>query len=217
MGINNLTECILSDEEIIGRIVAGEKYLYEKLIRRFNTRLYRICMSIVNDDAEAEDVMQSAYINAYLHLSGFRGTSSFATWLTRILINESILHKKKKMKRLQLAADELPQHTHSETPLKTMINKELKGLLEQAVANLPEKYRMVFVMREVQELSTSETMELLEIGESNVKIRLARAKEMLRAELKPYCQFNEIYDFHLIRCDRIVNYVFDELQISRQI
>jgi len=215
MEMINLKESTFSDEEIIEKIVAGEKYLYEILIRKFNTRLYRICMSIVNDDAEAEDVMQTAYINAYLHLSSFRGTSSFATWLTRILINESILHKKKKLRRLQVVADEVPQKTHSETPLNAMMNKELKGLLEQAVANLPEKYKMVFVMREVQELSTSETMEILGIGESNVKIRLSRAKEMLRAELRPYCQFNQIYDFNLIRCDRIVNFVFSELQIAR--
>lgn len=210
----NLKE--LSDAEIIDKIVAGEKYLYESLIRKFNTRLYRICMSILNDDAEAEDVMQTAYINAYMHLPDFRRTSSFSTWLTRILINESILQKKKKMKRLQMMADEPSQNAHSETPLKTMMNKELKGLLEQAVAKLPEKYRMVFVMREVEELSTSETMEILEIGESNVKIRLARAKEMLRSELKPYWQFNQMYDFNLVRCDRIVNYVFNELQITRR-
>jgi len=211
----DLKESTFSDEEIIGRVLSGEKYLYELLIRKFNTRLYRICMSIVNDDMEAEDVMQTAYINAYLHLSGFQGKASFATWLTRILINESLLHNKKKLRRLQLASNEVTEKIHNNTPLKEMMNKELKEMLEDAVAKLPEKYRMVFVMREVQELSTSETMELLNIGESNVKIRLARAKEMLRTELKPYYQFNQMYDFNLVRCDRIVNFVFKELQISR--
>ena len=207
-------ESTISDEEIIGRVLSGEKYMYELLIRRFNTRLYRICMSIVNDDMEAEDVMQTAYINAYLNLSGFQGKASFATWLTRILINESLLHNKKKLRRQQLATTEVTEKGHNNTPLKEMMNKELKEMLEEAVAKLPEKYRMVFVMREVQELSTSETMEILNIGESNVKIRLARAKEMLRTELKPYYQFNQMYDFNLVRCDRIVNFVFRELEIA---
>src|SRR5690606_41401055 len=87
---------ILSDEEIITEILNGETYLYETLIRKFNSRLYRISMSIVNDDKEAEDIMQISYLNAYRQLANFKHNSSFSTWLTRILINESLLHKKRK-------------------------------------------------------------------------------------------------------------------------
>ena len=99
----------------------------------------------------------------------------------------------------------------NDTPLKTLMNKELKTILENAVSALPEKYRMVFVMREIQEMSTNETMEVLSLGESNVKIRLTRAKEMLRDELSGYFRSNQIFDFHLTRCDRISNYVMSRI------
>ncbi len=96
------TKNLISDEEIIGRITKGEKHLYENLIRKYNARLFRIAMSIINDDVEAEDIMQTAYINAYLQLSAFNQKSSFGTWLTRILINESLLHKKRKERFAQV-------------------------------------------------------------------------------------------------------------------
>lgn len=209
---NHIDTSTLSDEEIVDRILKGEKYLYENLIRKYNSRLYRISMSIVNDDMEAEDVMQTAYINAYLQLSGFKRKSSFSTWLTRILINESLLRKKKIIRGLQLAADQTKTDYHNETPLKNLMNKELKTLLEKAVSNLPEKYRLVFVMREIQEMSTNETMEILDLGESNVKIRLTRAKEMLRNELSDYYKSTQLFNFDLVRCDKIVNYVMNQIK-----
>ena len=203
----------LSDEEIVERILKGEKSLYESIMRKYNRRLYRICMSIVNDDKEAEDIMQIAYINAYQQLEKFQHKSSFGTWLTRILINESLLHKKRITKHQQVLMKETNTNNeyHHDTPLKTLMNKELKTILENAVSALPEKYRMVFVMREIQEMSTNETMEVLSLGESNVKIRLTRAKEMLRDELSGYYKSNQIFDFHLTRCDRISNYVMSRI------
>jgi len=202
----------LSDEEIVARILKGEEYLYENLMRKFNLRLYRISMSIINDDKEAEDIMQTTYINAYRQLANFQHKSSFSTWITRILINESLLHKKKKLKLQKALMDKTYIDHHNETPLNNLINKELKGILEKAVAALPEKYRLVFVMREVQEMSTSETMEALSIGESNVKIRLNRAKEMLRTELSGYRQPKQLFEFNLVRCDVIVNYVMNKIR-----
>jgi RNA polymerase sigma factor (sigma-70 family) len=204
----------LSDEEIVDRIINGEQHLYEVLMRKFNQRLYRISMAIINDDKEAEDIMQTAYINAYQQLGNFKGKSSFSTWLTRILINESLLHKKRKT-QLQKVLMETPvnQH-HNDTPLKNLMNKELGIILEKAVADLPEKYRMVFVMREIQEMSTTETMDALNLGESNVKIRLSRAKEMLRDGLYHYWEPKQVYEFNLIRCDVVVNYVMDKIRID---
>lgn len=201
----------LSDEEIVLRIVKGEHHLYEKLMRKYNERLYRISMAIVNDDKEAEDIMQIAYLNAYRQLSNFRQQSSFGTWLTRILINESLLHKKRKQKLEQTLMENIYNDHHSGTPLDNLMNKELKVILENAVSTLPEKYKIVFVMREVQGMSTNETMEALQIGESNVKIRLNRAKEMLRAELNNYWQPAQLYQFNLVRCDVVVNYVMKEI------
>ena len=105
----------LNDEEIVERVLRGETYLYEALMRKFNSRLYRICMAIINDDIEAEDVMQTAYINAYLHLSSFQNKSTFSTWLTRILINECLLHQKKKKKASELLSQQIKQDAHNET------------------------------------------------------------------------------------------------------
>ncbi|HEY4198768.1 MAG TPA: RNA polymerase sigma factor [Mucilaginibacter sp.] len=203
----------ISDEEVVERILKGEKSLYESLMRKYNQRLYRICMSIINDDQEAEDIMQIAYINAYQQLGKFQHKSTFGTWLTRILINESLLHKKRMTKQQQLLMKETATNNeyHNDTPLKNLMSKELKTILEDAVSALPEKYRMVFVMREIQEMSTNETMEILSLGESNVKIRLNRAKEMLRNELSSYYRSNHIFEFHLTRCDRIANYVMSRI------
>ncbi len=202
-----------SDEEIVERINKGETILYEALMRKYNLRMYRISMSIINDDMEAEDIMQTAYLNAYLQLQNFQNRSSFATWLTRIMINESLLHKKKKIKLEQLFSNKDEDIAHSQTPLTGLMNKELKIILEKAVAELPEKYRLVFVMREIQEMSTSETMEVLELGESNVKIRLTRAKEMLREELSSYYKSNQLMEFNLIRCDKVVNFVMGKINL----
>jgi len=200
-----------SDEEIVKRVVNVEKHLYEKLMRKFNERLYRISMSIINDDKEAEDIMQTAYLNAYRQLSNFKHQSSFSTWLIRILINESLLHKKRKVQLEKTLTEHIRIDHQPETPLDNLMNKELKAILEKAVLTLPEKYRLVFVMREIQGMTTNETMEALEIGESNVKIRLNRAKEMLRTELNSYWQPGELLEFNLTRCDVIVNYVMHKI------
>ena len=202
---------MLNDEEIIDRVIKGEKHLYERLMRKYNLRLFRICFSIVNDDAAVEDIMQTAYLNAYLNLRSFQNKSSFSTWLTRILINESLLYKKKKVKREQLIAEKQENNYLTETPLNNLMNKELKALLEKTIANLPEKYKIVFVMREIEEMSTNETMSVLNISESNVKIRLNRAKEMLRGNLSSYYKSNQLYEFNLVRCDRVVNFVMGQI------
>jgi RNA polymerase sigma factor (sigma-70 family) len=199
-----------NDEEIVSRIIRGETHLYENLMRKYNLRLFRISMSIINDDIAVEDVMQTAYLNAWLNLSRFKNKSSFGTWLTRILINESLLYKKKQSKRLALVEKQENEY-QSESPLKGLMNKELKVLLEKTIADLPEKYKIVFVMREIEEMSTNETMGILNLSESNVKVRLNRAKEMLRGNLSSYYKSNELYEFNLIRCDRVVNFVMGEI------
>ena len=201
----------LSDEEIVERVKKGETQLYSILMRKYNLRMFRISMAIVNDDMEAEDIMQTAYLNAYLQLSNFQNKSAFGTWLTRILINESLLHKKKNLKRDMVMTEVEVNTEHRDTPLKSLMNKELKTLLEKAVSELPEKYRLVFVMREIQEMSTNETMEILNLGESNIKVRLSRAKEMLREGLSSYYKSNQLFDFHLSRCDKVVNFVMDSI------
>jgi RNA polymerase sigma factor (sigma-70 family) len=197
----------LTDEEIADKILNGETSLFEALMRKYNERFYRISLSIVGDGDAAEDIMQTAYINAYRQLANFKGRSTFGTWFTRILINESLLYKKREQRKQQLVMETRFTETHDETPLSGLLNKELKTTLEKAVAELPEKYRVVFMMREVQGMSTDETMEALDIGESNVKMRLIRAKEMLRDNLQHLWNPRDIYEFNLVRCDRIVEKV----------
>ncbi|MBS1681825.1 MAG: sigma-70 family RNA polymerase sigma factor [Bacteroidetes bacterium] len=200
----------LTDELVVERILNGEKHLFENLMRKFNLRLYRIGMAIVNDDQEVEDLMQTAYLNAYVHLNRFEKRSSFGTWLTRIFVNESLHHiKKKKKHHLTDLHTEIAYH--NETPLNGLMNDELKTILQNSIAKLPEKYRLVFVMREIEEISTSETMEVLNLSESNVKVRLNRAKEMLRMDLSNQYKMSQLYDFHLTRCDRVVNSVMNRI------
>lgn len=209
----------ISDDEIIARVLKGEKDLYALIVRRYNERLYRVGMSIMNDDAEVEDVMQAAYINAYESLQKFASRASFATWLTRILINECILRLKKR-KRSVLTNEWLISNifypartTDIQTPATTMINSELKQILEDAIRRLPEKYRVVFVMRELENMNVAETQACLNISEANVKVRLNRAKVLLRNTLNSYYNKEDIFHFHLSRCDQMVRKVLE--QISR--
>lgn len=203
-----------SDEEIVARIVSGEKELYELLIRKHNQRLFRIGRSIIDDDDEVEDIMQTAYLNGYLNLAGFKNKSSFITWLTRILINECLLHKKQRLKLEKIVRERQDLNYHTQTPLADLMNTELKTILEKSIACLPEKYRLVFVMREIEEMSTQETMDTLNLSESNVKVRLNRAKEMLRDVLSVHYKSSGVFEFHLLRCDRIVNHVMSQINNS---
>lgn len=210
--MNVAYETILSDEEIIGLILNGQKSAFESIMRKYNQRLYRISMAIVGNEEEAEDILQSSYVKAYEHLETFRFKSGFGTWLTRIVINESlqVLRRRKQMtgqpEEIEYASAD------QQSPLQTIMNTELRTLLERALAELPEKYRLVFLMREVEHMTTNETMECLQLTESNVKVRLNRAKEMLRDTLSQNYQMDELYGFHLTRCDRVVNNVLKYIE-----
>lgn len=202
----------VSDEEIIAGIVNGEKRLFALLIRKYNQRLYRIGMSVLDNEAEVEDAMQTAYINAYEHLPQFEQRSSFGTWLTRIMLNQC--YEQKRKKRPVYTGFEQPDNfINMHTAANELVNRELGNVLEQAIAQLPDKYRIVFVLREIEDLSVRETSTALDIEESNVKVRLNRAKTMLRENLNSYIK-DQVYSFHLTRCDRIVNRVLDELKIT---
>ena len=215
---------IISDNEIIARVLGGEKDLYALLIRKYNQRLYRVGMSIINDDAEVEDVMQVANIKAYENLGKFKFKSAFSTWITKILINESLLRMKKRkhlsnindgMINNQISLQRSPYGQHhpvdSNTPLMNLVNSELKIILEKAIQQLPEKYRIVFIMREIENMNVAETAECLDLSAVNVKVRLNRAKVMLKNLLSEYYQKDDILNFHLSKCDRIVENVMAQI------
>lgn len=200
----------IPDCELVDRIVKGDKELFETIIRRYNQRLYRIGMSVLNNEPETEDAMQTAYIHAYESLSGFEGRSSFGTWLTRIMLNQCYAQKRKP-KNSVLEAGLCENTSTMKSPAGILLNKELGRALEDAISMLPEKYRLVFVLREIEELSVRETSEALCIEEPNVKVRLNRAKAMLRENLTGYMKSN-VYDFHLSKCDRMVYFVMNHLK-----
>jgi len=199
----------IPDETLIKIILDGDKKAFEYIIRRYNQRLFRTGMSLLNNEADVEDAMQTAYINAYLHLDKFKNNSSFGTWMTRIMINQCLGQIRKTRSMRTISQD---NSISMVTPDGELHNKELSALLENAIEQLPEKYRLVFVLREVEDLSVKETAEVLDIAASNVKTRLNRAKTMLKDHLKGYMKEN-VYAFHLTRCDRIVNNVLTELKI----
>src|SRR5204862_3307373 len=205
------TSEILNDDEIITRILHGEKDLYSLIVRRYNQRLYRIGMSIINDDAEVEDAMQVAYINAYENLGKFAFRSSFPTWLTKILINECLLRLRKRKKSISMNDENIEnvmkQNKELHTPISATVNSELRSILNDAIGKLPEIYRTVFVMREIENMNIAETKECLNISEVNVKVRLNRAKAMLRDILSAQYSKDDILQFHLSRCDRMVEKV----------
>lgn len=210
----------ISDQEIITRILDGEKNLYALIVRRYNQRLYRVAMSIINDDAEAEDVMQTAYINAYENLGKFAFKASFSTWLTRILINESLLRLKKRRKSINLNDDTMDKEIYQQhkieiqTPIAKMLNAELKLALEEAIHQLPEKYRTVFIMREIEDMNVAETQACLDISAVNVKVRLNRAKVLLKESLSEFYKKDNILHFHLSRCDKMVERVMKQVEVS---
>jgi RNA polymerase sigma-70 factor (ECF subfamily) len=205
----------LSDEEVVSRVLGGEKELYELIMRRHNQRLFKISRAYVKDGDEAEDVVQEAYIKAYEQLPRFEKRSKFSTWLTRILINQALGHIKRNNRFSLIASSPVEnkkyntggrdfQTPNRENPAERVMNNELKSILEQAIDELPEKYRSVFVMREIEEMSVAETSECLRISKANVKVRLNRAKEMLKARIGKVYHDAAVYHFDLVRCNRIV-------------
>lgn len=208
----------ITDNEIIARMLQGEKNLYAIIVRRYNQRLYKVGISILNDDTEVEDAMQVTYINAYENLGKFAFKASFSTWLTRILINECLLRLKKRGKTIIMNDDNMENEIHNwqagktQSPVTKVLNSELKTILEDAIRKLPEIYRTVFVMREIENMNVAETKECLAISEVNVKVRLNRAKAMLRDLLANFYKKEDILHFHLSRCDRMVERVMKQIE-----
>jgi RNA polymerase sigma-70 factor (ECF subfamily) len=202
---------VLPDEQVVEQILAGQTALFEVLMRRHNERLYRAARAILRDEAEAEDVMQQAYVNAYAHLRQFDRRSSFATWLTRIAVNEAILRGKKRGRYQPLDEDSstlnlVSTTQHMDNPEKAAYTSEMRNLLETAVDALPDGYREVFVMRDIEGLSTSEAAACLDISEDAAKTRLSRARAMLRQDLfdRIGATASTSFTFLRPRCDRIV-------------
>lgn len=209
---------ILPDEEVVERVLAGETELFEILMRRYNQRLYRVARAILADDGEAEDVMQDAYVRAYSHLGQFAGQARFSTWLTRIAVYEALARARRGRRLVPIDGlsprkeDSMPSPERG--PEQRAIQRNLQDLLETAIEALPESFRSVLVLREVEGLSTAETAESLGISESLVKTRLHRAHAALRNDMEDRTRATlaSSYAFHLSRCDRVVAAVFERIR-----
>ena len=200
-----------SDAEVIRQVLDGNTALFELLMRRYNERVYRAARAIVRDEQEAEDVMQQAYVNAFTHLRQFNGAARFSTWLTRIAINEA-LARVRRQGRYEAFDDELSNvepfmsRNPSENPERQAFTSELRELLEWAIDTLPDGMREVFVLRDVEGLSTSEVAECLDVSEDVVKTRLSRGRAALRRVLleRTGATAPEAFRFYRPRCDRVV-------------
>jgi RNA polymerase sigma-70 factor (ECF subfamily) len=202
-----------SDEELVREILIGRTALFEIVMRRHNERLYRAARAILRDDAEAEDVMQQAYVNAYAHLEQFDGKAAFATWLTRIAVYEALgrVRRRQRVTFADAVIEEQPMpEPSSSDPEHQAMTRELGTLLEAAIEQLPDGNREVFVLRAVQGLSTADTAGSLDISEDAVKSRFSRAKAMLRRDLAARAGIltPTVFAFQKPRCDRVVSAVF---------
>jgi RNA polymerase sigma-70 factor (ECF subfamily) len=203
----------VTDEDLIHRIRRGETALYEIVMRRYNQRIYRVARTILRNDAEAEDVMQEAYVRAYEHLSEFAGKAKFATWLTKIAVYEALARlRRREMAGAPKSISDVNSHimnrvmTEERDPERQAYDHELRSVLEHAIDALPENYRSVFLLRVVEGLDVNETATALDIGEEAVKTRLHRGRALLRKELERRAGIAapQLFPFHLSRCDRVV-------------
>jgi len=207
----------LPDSAIVRRVRAGDRALFEILMRRHNQRVYRVVRAVMKDEADVEDVMQQAYINAFTHLHQFEERSQFSTWLIRIALHEAF-GRRRKMRapestvRIRFALGDdggafMETLTSPQAdPERQAYAQELRRVLEAAVDTLPEAYRTVFMLRDIEGLSTSETGEGLGLGEEAVKTRLHRARAMIRRAVTARigAVTPEAFQFHAPRCDRVV-------------
>ena len=198
------------DEAVVARVLAGERALYEVLVRRHNQRLYRTARAILRKEDDVEDVMQEAYVRAFAHLAEFRGDARFSTWLTRIAVHEALARRRRAQRQSPMEESEA---THGVTPEDHAGSREIARMLEQAIDGLPDNFREVLVLRTVEDMSVAETAEVLDIPEDTVKTRLFRARALLRDAVaeRAVAAAPSAFEFHAPRCNRIVANVMQRI------
>lgn len=211
----NLLQAVEPPEDIlIDRIKAGQTDEFEWIVRKYNAYLYKIGRAYGYNHDDTQDLMQETYISAYTNLAKFEHRASFKTWIAKIMLHQCY-HKKQKFSFKKEQAVQVPiqeknipmfsdQHANND---KTIINMELHQVLENAIHQIPDAYRMVFTFRELTGMSVRETSEVLNITESNVKVRLNRAKQLLRREIEKTYSPEDIFEFNLIYCDTMTERV----------
>lgn len=205
----------LSDRQVVDNVLNGDKHLFELLMRRYNRRMFRLARSILKDSAEAEDVLQEGYILAYTNLDAFKGDAGAGGWLARIIVNEALGRLRRRHNIYSLNSETELENVGStlRNPEQLTNSHETLWLIESAIDRLPKCYRMVFVLRAVEQLSVNETAEYLDIQPATVKSRFHRARSILQrrlikqvGELMP-----DVFSFGGRHCDRIVETVYRRL------
>lgn len=193
-----------TDLDAVAQVVRGHGEMFELIVRRYNAQLYRVGMAYLRDRPLAEEAMQNAYVKAFLNLKRFEGGAAFSTWLTRIMINECLmlLRGRKRAAERNVALHLLDAEQSAPPEAARAMNlQEKKSLLEAAIARLPRNYRAVYLLREVQQLSTAETAACLKISSDNTKALLHRARERLKAELLKSAAGVELFTYPAAFCD----------------
>jgi RNA polymerase sigma factor (sigma-70 family) len=207
-----------TDIEIIHKVLEGEIALFEILIRRNNPYLYKVGRSYNYNHEDTQDLMQDSFIDAYINLSKFENRSSFKTWLIKIMLNNCFKKKQKSSFKNEITNEisdkSIPMFSSQQQTdtNKTVLNRELNFIIEDAIKQMPEEHRLVFSLREINGLSVKETAETIGISESNVKTRLSRAKTMMRREIEKSYKPTEIFEFNLVYCNAIVDNIMSKIK-----
>lgn len=214
-----------TDASLTGRIATGDTAAFERLMRRYNGRLYRAARAILKDDADAEDALQDAYLEAYRHISDFRGDARLSTWLTRIVVTQALMRlRKQKREQRVVSISGVGRHDEDDRPLDVVdaraespsdgaLRAEVRRMIERRIDALPLNFRTVFVLREVEGLSVQEASTCLSIPEATVRTRLFRARALMRESLARDLDMAaaDAFAFAGGRCDRIVATVLSRL------
>jgi RNA polymerase sigma-70 factor (ECF subfamily) len=219
---NLAAETTDDDLGIARRIVAGDRAAFELLMRRHNRRLYRMARATLRNDAEAEDALQDAYLHAYRSMNQFRGDSQLFTWLSRLVLNECFARLRRSARRQNVIpivdTPDYIEHadamtTHDDAPDQALARSQVRALLERKLDALPELFRVVFVLRSIEEMSVEETAQCLNIPEATVRSRHFRARSMLRESLAQAFDLAErdVFEFGGAQCDRIVASVLSKI------
>jgi RNA polymerase sigma-70 factor, ECF subfamily len=214
-----------SDLALVDAALSRDGEAFRTIMKRHNRRLYRIARGIVRDDSEAEDIVQESYVNAFVHLDTFRGDSTLATWLSRIVMNEALGRLRKNRNASFAAAAGIsskaevipfPLSSCSDDPERNMAQRQVVQLVERATDNLPDTYRTVFVARVIEGLSIEETAELLSVRPQTVKTRLHRARQLIRKELDDQIGplILNAFPFAGRRCDQLTAAVMKRLDFQ---
>jgi RNA polymerase sigma factor (sigma-70 family) len=211
----------LSEQEIIHKVVHGETALFEILMRRYNAALYKLARCYGFNHQDAQDLMQEAYLAAYVNLGKFEGRASFKTWVSKILVHKCIYklsygaakHEFPGSDTITENTEPMLMQSENNYTEAQVISREFSRVLEHSLEQMPLIYRTVFILREIEGFNVAETADILNITPINVKVRLNRARAILQKKMEQFYSAADIYEFNLVYCDVVVQHVFKKIDL----